>query len=130
MEVTKKILIVDDIHANIVALRMALRKFPVEIKEASSGNDALRIVLREPVDLVLMDVRMPFMDGYETAQCLSELDEYHSIPIIFITGNDNDAKRPEKFGGAHHIHKPFSEEELSQAVKEYLFGEHREVDSA
>lgn len=130
MTIRKKVLIVDDTRPNLLALRMALRNLSVEIIEAASGNDALRAILREPVDLVLMDVRMPIMDGYETAQCLREIDEYQNIPIVFVTGNDDDAKRPAHFLHARHVHKPFSEDELNHVVKEYLFSEHREVDGA
>jgi len=131
VELIKKILLVDDIKANIIATRRAIMKMPLEIFEAQCGNEALRLMLRQPIDLVLMDVRMPLMDGYETAQYLRDVDEYKTIPIVFVTGNDaSQVTGPECFRHHRHIHKPFSPDEICEVISEILFDRHKEVNCA
>lgn len=123
----KKILIVDDTAANLVALRMALRGMHVEIIEASSGNQALSILLREQIDLILMDVRMPGMDGYETARCLADLEEYKDIQVVFVTGDVQALDREHEFSHAPHIFKPIIKEEIQQTINKILAERHKEI---
>lgn len=128
---TPNVLIVDDTKANLIALKMTLKGMPINVVEAMSGNDALGVLLRERIDLVLMDVRMPGMNGYETAACLSELDEYKEIPVVFVTGNDpKDQNSAEQFSRAPHIYKPFAQEEMKELIRGILAERHKEVDCA
>jgi CheY-like chemotaxis protein len=83
----QRILVVDDVPANLLAMRVLLKKIDkdVQIDEASSGNDALSLVLGHHYSLVLLDVQMPEMDGYEVAQALNNYQDTALIPIIFVT---------------------------------------------
>jgi CheY-like chemotaxis protein len=116
------ILIVDDTFANLLAMRAALSGLCVKLHEAGSGNEALKQLLRHEMSLIFMDVRMPIMDGYETAQCLRELEEYKNIPIIFVTGNDDETSdKSLKFEDSTHIYKPIDRHQIRQLVGKYLY---------
>lgn len=116
------VLIVDDNVANLVALRTTLKSFAVQVHEALSGNEALSILLRQKIDLVFMDVRMPHMDGYETANCMRGMDEYKDIPIIFVTGNDSeDIPKTSLLAKTKHIFKPINKDEIAKVISETIF---------
>jgi CheY-like chemotaxis protein len=80
-----KILVVDDTPANLVAMRRLLARADADIFEASSGNEALALCLDHQFALVLLDVNMPEMDGFEVAEFISENDHLNETPIIFVT---------------------------------------------
>lgn len=80
-----KILLVDDVPANILVLEELLAKEDRSFFKATNGTDALKIVLEEHIDLILLDVQMPDMDGFEVAQILKSNNRTKDIPIIFAT---------------------------------------------
>ncbi len=80
-----KVLIVDDVEANLYALQKTLAKLDCEIITAHSGADALSLTLRHEFSVILLDVQMPVMNGFETASYLRDNDETKSVPIIFVT---------------------------------------------
>jgi hypothetical protein len=82
------ILLVDDDRAKRVALRTILEPLGQEVVEAASGGDALRHLLREDVAVILLDVRMPAMDGFETAELIRSRQQSELPPIIFVTAFD------------------------------------------
>ncbi len=86
------ILIVDDKPANLLALRKILAKPDLNIVEASSGNDALALLLEHDFALILLDVQMPEMDGFETAEIIRGNEETKGIPIIFVTAISKEQK--------------------------------------
>jgi two-component system sensor histidine kinase/response regulator len=79
------ILVVDDDRAKRVALKAILEPLGQEVVEAASGGDALRHLLREDVAVILLDVRMPAMDGFETAELIRSRQQSELTPIIFVT---------------------------------------------
>ena len=79
------ILIVDNRPENIFALSEALSDTDLNVFDATSGNEALALTLEHDFTLVLMDVQMPEMDGFETAELLRGKKETRNIPIIFVT---------------------------------------------
>ena len=79
------ILIVDDIPANIFALQSLLENNDRLLLTAGSGKEALQVALNNPVDLIILDVQMPEMDGFEVAQILKSNKRTKDIPIIFAT---------------------------------------------
>jgi diguanylate cyclase (GGDEF)-like protein/PAS domain S-box-containing protein len=79
------VLIVNDHHGQRVATRAMLAPLGLDIVEADSGRAALRAVLRQTFALILMDVRMPEMDGYETAKLIRQRDQTRTTPIMFVT---------------------------------------------
>jgi CheY-like chemotaxis protein len=84
-----KILLVDDNENNLLSMEVALEKVNYTFFRANSGREALRILLHEDdFSLILLDVKMPIMDGYETAELIYQRDKLKQIPIIFITAHD------------------------------------------
>ena len=108
------ILIVDDIPANIDLLKELLRE-RYKIKAATSGDKALQIAARAPLpDLILLDVMMPGMDGYETCRQLKSNPATAAIPVLFVTGNEEDAEREkaQAVGALDALAKPIDPERV------------------
>lgn len=118
-----RILLVDDHATNRKAAKLILGKRGYTVLEAENGFVALEKIMENPVDLVLMDIQMPGMDGYETTRKIRELGEnYQKIPIIALTANAmlQDRERCLAAGMNGHIAKPFKLEELTQVYETYL----------
>ncbi len=118
-----KILIVDDIPANLLALSQILKKLDAEIIEAGSGNEALTSCLYDDFALIILDVQMPEMNGYEVAEILKSDERTENIPIIFVTAIDRDSAKEIKgygTGAVDFIFKPFNEFILISKVRIFL----------
>lgn len=117
-----KILAVDDTPANLIALRRVLGKVDVELIEASSGNAALAATLEHEFALILLDVQMPEMDGFEVAQLLSGEERTRMTPIIFVTAAADDLNRLMGYGSGavDYIAKPINEVILKSKVRVFL----------
>ena len=85
----KSILLVDDNPDNIVLLTHTLKSEHFNILDATNGKDALEIANTNHLDLIVLDVKMPGMDGFETCRRLKANDATQNIPIIFITGKNS-----------------------------------------
>lgn len=109
-----KILIVDDVMSNVLLLKVPLTNEKFQIATASNGRQALDQVIKEKPDLVLLDVMMPDMSGFEVSQQLKANPETAEIPIIFLTALNSTADIVKGFqvGGNDFISKPFNKEEL------------------
>ncbi|MEI7662853.1 MAG: hybrid sensor histidine kinase/response regulator [Bacteroidota bacterium] len=118
------ILIVDDIEHNIFTLRSLIEsQFVANIIEATSGEQVLRILNDRSIDLILMDVMMPGMDGFETARLIKNRPKTTNIPIIFISAFDPTQKLLEKgiaAGGFDYLTKPIDDNQLVYRLKMYL----------
>jgi len=114
-----KILIVDDTPANLDVLRKTLELEGYHISMARSGEIALQIAPNFKPDLILLDVMMPGLDGYETCQQLKANADTKNIPVIFITAkNDvNDIVQGFDVGGVDYISKPFKQKEVLARVQ-------------
>ena len=119
---TYEILVVDDILANLQLLSDILMKQGYKVRPASSGQLALKSVAVGLPDLILLDVKMPGMDGYEVCRALKDDEDTHRIPIIFISalGEPTDKVRGFNSGGVDYITKPFQPEEVLARVKAHL----------
>ena len=117
-----RILIVDDTPENLTVLTRVLRDRGYGVVTALSGKRALQVALREPPDLLLLDVRMPEMDGYEVCRRFKAEPGLAAIPIIFISAAiDADVKvRAFTSGGVDFISKPFEPEEVLARVQTHL----------
>ena len=119
---TPKILIVDDHAPNRLVLRRLLAKAGAELVEADSGNAALAACLDQHFALILLDVNMPEMDGFEVAQLLSEDEISSQTPIIFISAAYDDLHRMKGYGSGavDYIAKPVNEVILRSKVGVFL----------
>ena len=119
-ETPVKILLVDDNDNNLLSMEVALEKGGYAFYKATSGREALRILLKEEdFSLILLDVKMPIMDGYETAELIYERDKLKHIPIIFITAHDYEEAAMFKgymAGAVDFIRKPFNVDILRSKV--------------
>ena len=117
------ILIVDDRWENLLATEKILRHLDAGIFTANSGNEALSLVLRHGFAVVLLDVQMPEMDGFETALLMQEHESMRGVPIIFVTAiskEDRYASQAAEIGAVDYIFKPINSEILKSKVKVYL----------
>lgn len=117
-----KLLVVDDTEANLLLLKALLQKVGFKIITAKNGLDALDLVEKEKPDLLLLDVMMPIMDGYQTALKIREKPEFDTLPIIFLTAlnSSEDVVKGFSNGGNDFISKPFNKEELIIRIRHQL----------
>ncbi|MBF0202340.1 MAG: two-component system response regulator [Desulfamplus sp.] len=123
-----KILVVDDSEANVDVLFQVLRH-DYTVSVAMNGREALDLVEDDPPDLILLDVMMPGMDGYEVCRRLKESELYREIPVIFLTAMDDedDEARGLDLGAVDYIIKPFRPRLLERRVKTQIsLKEHRD----
>lgn len=113
------ILIVDDNAANLDLLGAVLRERQYRVRAVPSGAMALAAARRHPPELVMLDVNMPGMDGYETCEAFKKDDALARIPIIFISALDDPLDKVKAFrvGGRDYLTKPFSAEEVLVRVE-------------
>ncbi|MFJ8494635.1 response regulator [Streptomyces sp. NPDC094038] len=117
------ILLVDDMEDNLIALEAVLASLNEPIVRARSGEEAMKALLRRRFAVVLLDIRMPGMDGFETAANIKRLDQTKDVPIIFLTGADEDAGytfRGYATGAADYLTKPFDPWVLRAKVNVFL----------
>jgi signal transduction histidine kinase len=119
-----KILVVDDREDNLYSIEAILSKDNYTIVKANSGRAALKILLKQhDFSLILMDVQMPDLNGFETANIIYERDKLKNIPIVFITAYSNDEDhmfRGYKMGGVDYIYKPINPELLLVKVSVFV----------
>ncbi|MEU1194798.1 response regulator [Streptomyces sp. NPDC005813] len=117
------ILLVDDMEDNLIALEAVLGSLNEPLVRARSGEEAMKALLRQRFAVVLLDIRMPGMDGFETATNIKRLDQTKDVPIIFLTGTDADAGyafRGYATGAADYLTKPFDPWVLRAKVSVFL----------
>ena len=117
------ILIVDDMEANLVALQAVLSSLDQNLVTARSGEEALKAMLREEFAVVLLDVSMPGMDGFETAANIKRLDQTKDVPVILLTGADAESDyvyRGYAVGAADFLTKPIDPWLLRTKVNIFL----------
>ena len=118
----KKILLVDDSPTAILWQRMILEEDKYEIVVAADGEEGIRVARAERPDLVLLDVMMPRMGGFETLRALRADDDLRDIPIIMVTtrGAMPDVMEGYESGCNEYITKPLDRTELLMKVRSYL----------
>ncbi|MDM8540954.1 response regulator [Desulfococcaceae bacterium HSG7] len=116
------ILAVDDNPDNLRLLADILKKMNFKVRPAKDGQTALKSAISNPPDLILMDILMPGMDGYETCAHIKADDRTREIPVIFVSALDAslDKVKAFKVGGVDYVSKPFNEEELLARITTHL----------
>ena len=117
------ILLVDDKPENLLALEELLKQPDRQLFRAGSGNEALRLLLKHEFALVLLDVQMPEMDGYETAQLMRGAEPTRSVPIIFVTAGDRSEERAFRgyeVGAVDFLYKPVNPQVLQSKVDVFV----------
>ncbi len=130
-----KILVVDDRRENLLAMKTALKHVDAQIIEARSGNEALSLMLRCNLALVLLDVQMPEMDGFEVAALMRDNENTKHIPIIFMTAISKDDEyvfKGYETGAVDYLFKPVNANILQAKVRVFLdmYRQKRELEAA
>jgi PAS domain S-box-containing protein len=117
-----KLLVVDDDRHNLVALQAILEPLEQELMLAENGTDALRLCLDHNFAAILLDVRMPIMDGFETAEMIRSRKQSHRTPILFLTAYRSDEQlfRGYDLGAVDFLFKPIVPEILLSKVKVFV----------
>ena len=117
-----EILIVDDTPANLDLLRNILKEHGYKVRTAAGGRRALESARLSPPDLMLLDIMMPDMDGYETCRAFKGDPRLHGIPIVFISALDDALDKVKAFdcGAIDYIPKPFQDKEVIARVQNQL----------
>ena len=115
------VLVVDDTPANLSLLSNVLNKL-YRVQVATSGHKALEIAARQPPDLIVLDVMMPELDGYEVCRRLKADPRTQAVPVLFLTAltRAEDETRGFEVGGADFIHKPFNPATVQARVHTHL----------
>ncbi len=121
-QITFKVLIVDDIPENLTVLSNILYQEQIEISVAIDGKQALKSINIDKPDLILLDISMPEMDGFQVCEKLKQDPETKEIPIIFLTAKvqPEDVVKGFKIGAVDYITKPFNPQELISRVDTHL----------
>jgi PAS domain S-box-containing protein len=127
------VLVVDDRPENLLAFEEVLRGPGIDLVKASSGDDALRFTLRQDFAMVLLDVQMPGMSGFEVAELMRANPKTRHLPIIFVTAGMNDAQLQFKgyeLGAVDYLIKPFEPHILQSKVNVFceLYRQHRKAE--
>jgi CheY-like chemotaxis protein len=120
----KKALIVDDDMRNIYALTSLLERHKMKVVYAESGNEGIEALEKTPdVDVVLMDVMMPEMDGYEAMRRVRSMEDFRSLPIIALTAKamKGDREKCMEAGASDYITKPIDAQQLVSLLRVWLY---------
>src|SRR3954454_1956336 len=130
VERSASILIVDDTPANLQVLAGMLKDRGYKVRPVPSGRLALLAAERNPPDLILLDINMPDMNGYEVCECLKADELLGGIPVIFISALTDQLDKVKAFatGGVDYLTKPFQMEELHARVETHLKLRHLQVE--
>ncbi len=117
-----RVLIVDDNARNLQVLGSTLKRNNYEVEFALNGKSAIQWISEEDFDIILLDIMMPEIDGYETCVQIRKDKKYDNIPILFLTAKTDKESTIKGFkvGGQDYITKPFDSEELLARVRTHL----------
>ncbi len=118
----KEILIVDDEPSIVVPIQFLMEQQGYSVLVAENGEDALDVIYKYKPDLILLDIMLPRIDGYEVCEIVRLNPEYRNVKIIFLTakGREVEIAKGLALGADAYIIKPFSNTELVAKVKELL----------
>jgi len=114
------VLIVDDDAGLRAALRTSLESDGIEVREAGNAQEGMAALEDEPPNLVLLDVRMPEMDGWEMLSLVRERHGVEAMPVVMFSGAENGADEAEERGAQAFVGKPFDPEKLVASTRQLL----------
>jgi two-component system cell cycle response regulator DivK len=119
---SKRILVVEDQEDNLQILRDLLTSAGFEIIEANDGEEGVRAAVAERPDLILMDIQLPLLDGYEATRRIKADPALRAIPIIVVTSYalSGDEVKAREAGCDAYVSKPYSPRQLLAKIREYL----------
>jgi|SRR5215469_13471196 two-component system cell cycle response regulator DivK len=119
---SKRILVVEDTEDNRQIVRDLLTNFGYELIEAADGAEGVALAQREQPDLILMDIQLPQVDGYEATRRIRAIPELAKVPIIAVTSYalSGDEAKTRAAGCDGYVAKPFSPRELLAKIREFL----------
>ena len=117
---TPHILLVDDDRAALYALTEVLSDLPARIVLAESGEEALRQVLKQDFAVILLDVRLPNMDGFEVAAAIRSLERTRRTPILFMSANEDRRRKPRPSAYEHYFRKPLAPDAVRAKLLSFL----------
>ena len=119
---TKRILIVDDEPNIVVSLEFLMKREGFEVAVAGDGEAALQAMEKEKPDLVLLDIMLPKMNGFEVCQTIRTRPEWQSVKIVMLTakGRDTEVAKGTALGADAYMTKPFSTKDLIEQVRQLL----------
>lgn len=120
----KKVLVVDDKPNIVMLVRAKLAANGFEVFTAYNGKEALRVAEKEKPDLILLDIMMPGMDGFEVFMQIKDIADLTDVPVIFLTasGKRSDESKALEMGAAFFLTKPFSPNRLIEIVTKVMKG--------
>lgn len=121
---SRRILVADDEPNIVAALEFVLRRAGYEVDTARNGEEVLQRIARSPPDLVLLDVMMPLLSGYDVCERLRARPEWRAVKVIMLSarGREAEARRGLAAGADLYVVKPFSNHELLQKIDALLAG--------
>ena len=122
MSTAHKILVVDDDPYILMSLEFLMRKNGFDVMVARNGTEALDMVEKQLPDLVLLDIMMPDVDGYEICRYIKKSSRLKNTKVVFVStkSKESDIQKSYELGASLYITKPFSTRELLKQVKELL----------
>jgi CheY-like chemotaxis protein len=115
----RKVLLVDDDIRNIFAMTSVLERFGMAVVSAENGKDAIQLLLKQvDIDIVIMDIMLPTMDGYSTMRAIRELPQFKRLPILAVTAKamKGDREKCIAAGASDYLCKPVEAEQLRRAL--------------
>ncbi len=119
----RKVLVVDDDIRNIFAMTSVLERFKMNVVSAENGKDAIKLLVdRRDIEIVLMDIMLPMMDGYATIRAIREISEFRELPIIAVTAKamKGDREKCIAAGASDYLCKPVEAEHLRSTLRLWL----------
>ena len=118
----KKVLLVDDSETVLMVERVVLSRAPYDLITARDGEEAIARALADRPDLILLDVMMPRMNGFEVCRRLREHESTRETPIIFVTtrSEGDNVENGYRLGGTDYVNKPFTGAELLAKLRSFL----------
>ncbi|WP_022852112.1 ATP-binding protein [Limisalsivibrio acetivorans] len=123
------VLVVDDSEYNRILLKGYLRNTNIEVLEAANGKEALRVLENSSVDLVLLDIRMPVMDGYQTTAAIRRDERLRGIPVVIVTASvmKGAERKAEDIGCDGYLRKPLNKRDVLETIADFIEPAHIEI---